>query len=269
VEYGLYSAIVPVIVAALFGSSHHLISGPTTAISIVIFSKISLLAAPFSHEYIQLTLTLTFIAGAIQLALGLARFGAMVNFVSHSVVVGFTSGAALLIATSQLGAFFGITIRSGESILHTWVELFHVLPQANPYTLSVALTTLVSAALLKHFLPRLPGLLMAMVAGSLTAMMLDGNAHGIAFVGALPGRLPPPSLPDFSLNTLRELALGALAVAMLGLAEAVSIARSVATSTHQRIDTNRVFIGQGVSNFVGSFFSSYASSGSFTRSGTS
>ena len=266
-EYGLYSAIVPVIVAALFGSSHHLISGPTTVISIVIFSKISMLAIPFTDEYIKLALTLTLIAGTMQFVLGLARFGAMVNFVSHSVVVGFTSGAAILIATSQLGTLFGIPVPTGQSFLYTWIELFPLLPETNFYSLSIGLTTLVCAALLKHFLPRWPGLLLAMMVGSAMAVMLNGKAHGLAYVGALSGRLPPLSLPELSTGTLRELIPGAMAVAMLGLAEAVSIARSVATCSHQRIDNSREFIGQGLSNIVGSFFSSYASSGSFTRSG--
>lgn len=266
-EYGLYSAIVPVIVAALFGSSHHLISGPTTAISIVIFSKISILASPFSNEYIQLALTLTFIVGLIQLALGLARFGATVNFVSHSVVVGFTAGAAILIATSQLGTFFGVPLSKGGSFLHTWSELFHLLPGINFYSFSIALTTFLAAALLRRFLPRWPGLLSAMIFGSSLALILNGKAHGLAFVGALPTSLPPLSLPYLSIDTLRALTPGALAVAMLGLAEAVSIGRSIATCSHQRIDNNREFIGQGLSNIVGSFFSSYASSGSFTRSG--
>src|SRR5512140_2193673 len=108
-ESGLYSAIVPAIIAALFGSSHHLISGPTTAISIVIFTALSPQAPPSSAEYIQMALTLTFLAGFFQFALGAARLGSLVNFVSHSVVVGFTAGASILIATSQLSNILGIT----------------------------------------------------------------------------------------------------------------------------------------------------------------
>jgi sulfate permease, SulP family len=266
-EYGLYSAIVPVIVAALFGSSHHLISGPTTAISIVIFSKISLLATPFTPEYISLALSLTLIVGIIQVGLGLARLGVLANFVSHSVVVGFTAGAAILIATSQLGHFFGVALPKGLAFHHTWRELFRLLPRANLTNLSVAVTTLVAAWLLKRFLPRSPGLLIAMLAGSLLAAILDGKSHGLAFVGALPGRLPPLSMPDLTPDTLGRLIPGAMAVAMLGLAEAVSIARSIAACSHQRIDNGQEFIGQGISNLVGSFFSSYASSGSFTRTG--
>ncbi|MHC1744175.1 MAG: SulP family inorganic anion transporter [Syntrophobacteraceae bacterium] len=266
-EYGLYSAIVPVIVAALFGSSHHLISGPTTAISLVIFSKISQLATPFSAEYIGLALTLTMIVGIIQIGLGLARLGVLANFVSHSVVLGFTAGAAILIGTSQLGPFFGVSLPKGLSFYGTWKELLANISQASPATLYVSLTTLFTAWLFKRFLPKWPGLLAAMLAGSLVALFLDGESHGLRFVGALRASLPPPSLPDLSLETMGRLVPGALAVAMLGLAEAVSIARSIATHSHQRIDNGREFLGQGLSNFVGSFFSSYASSGSFTRTG--
>ncbi len=266
-EYGLYSAIVPVIAAALFGSSHHLVSGPTTAISIVVFSKISLLAAPFSSEYVRLALTLTLIVGIIQIALGLARLGVLANFVSHSVVVGFTAGAAILIATSQLGSFFGVPLPKGLSFHATWGAFIGHLHQANIINLSVSITTFVTAWVLKQLSPRWPGLLIAILAGSLEASILDGKSQGLAFVGALPAQLPPLSLPDLSLETLGKLVPGALAVAMLGLAEAVSIARSIATVSHQRIDNGREFLGQGISNLIGSFFSSYASSGSFTRTG--
>src|SRR5512143_3482591 len=110
-------------------------------------------------------------------------------------------------------------------------------------------------------------MLMAMVAGSVMALLVKGDEHGIRLVGSLPSHLPPLSYPYITTASLRELAPPALAVAMLGLAEAVSIARSIATKTEQRIDSNQEFIGQGLSNIIGSFFSSYASSGSFTRTG--
>jgi SulP family sulfate permease len=266
-EYGLYSAIVPAMVAALFGSSHHLISGPTTAISIVVFTTIAPHAEPGSAEYIRMVLTLTFMAGAFQLALGLARLGALVNFISHSVVVGFTAGAALLIGTSQMSTFLGIPGTKQHAFIHIWENIFRHLPEANPAVLTVSAVTLATAVLFKVFLPRLPGLLLAMIAGSVAAAALHGGEHGVRLVGSLPGRLPPLSWPDLSTAAVRNLAPGALAVALLGLVEAVSIARSVATRSHQRIDSNQEFVGQGLSNLVGSFFSSYASSGSFTRSG--
>jgi SulP family sulfate permease len=266
-QYGLYTAIVTPIVAGLFGSSHHLISGPTTAISIVVLATVKPFAAPGSPEFISMVLTLTFLAGAFQLALGLARMGQLVNFISHSVVIGFTAGAAILIATSQLRHYIGVKLPSGESFLHTWIDLYGQLPNLNVYAAATASVTLLAAMLFRRYLPRMPGMLFAMVIGSLTNLYLGGEQHGVSLVGSLPARLPPLSLPDFSLATIRTLSPGALAVALLGLIEAVSIARAIATRSEQRINGDQEFIGQGLSNLVGSFFSSYAGSGSFTRSG--
>ena len=266
-EYGLYSAIVPAVIAAFFGSSFHLISGPTTAISIVILTTVGRLAIPSSHEYIQMVLTLTFLVGLFQAGLGLARLGSLVNFVSHSVIVGFTSGAAIVIATSQMRHLTGIELQKGHYFVHIWAELIPKLPETNLYVLAVAIITLIIALLFKKFLPNWPGMLFAMIGGSLLALLLDGKNHGVHLVGALPQHLPPLSSPHLTIASLRELAPGSLAIAMLGLAEAVSIARSIATKSEQRVDSNQEFIGQGLSNVIGSFFSSYASSGSFTRTG--
>ncbi|GKT10927.1 SulP family inorganic anion transporter [Desulforhabdus sp. TSK] len=266
-EYGLYTAIVTPIVAGLFGSSLHLISGPTTAISIVVFSTISPLAPPGTPEYIRIALTLTFLAGAWQFTLGLARMGILVNFVSHSVVVGFTAGASILIATSQLKHVFGLQVPRGASFLQTWMRVVQDIESMNHYVLGIALLTLGCAIFFKTYRSRWPGLLIAMLVGSLASLLLDGHRHGVPLMGKLPAQLPPPSLPDFSITTLRELAPKALAVALLGLIEALSIARSISTRSGQQINGNQEFIGQGLSNMVGSFFSSYAGSGSFTRSG--
>jgi SulP family sulfate permease len=265
--YGLYTAMVPAIVAGLFGSSRHLISGPTTAISIVVFAAISKYAEPGSAKFVQMALTLTFLAGTYQLALGLARMGTLVNFISHSVVVGFTAGAAVLIASSQLKHYFGMHIPSGESFLHTWIEIFHQLHNANLYVTGIATLTLASLIILARLKPRWPVMLIGMVIGGLVAGLLGGEARGIKLVGELPQGLPPLSLPDLHLASVKQLGSAALAVAMLGLVEAVSIARSVAAKSGQRIDGSQEFTGQGLANMVGSFFSCYASSGSFTRSG--
>jgi SulP family sulfate permease len=266
-EYGLYTAMVTPIIAALFGSSRHLISGPTTAISIVIFASVSHHAQPGTEEFITLALTMTFLAGAFQLGFGLVRLGSLVNFVSHTVVVGFTAGAALLIVTSQMKHVLGISIPKGESFLHTWVDVWHGLPDINGMVLSVALATLLTAIVSKKLTPRLPNLLVGLVVGALVALLFAAPEDAVALIGEIPGQLPPLSLPDFSFATIRMLAPEAFAVALLGLIEAVSISRAIATRSNQRIDPNQEFIGQGLSNLVGSFFSSYAGSGSFTRSG--
>jgi len=266
-EYGLYTAMVTPIVAALFGSSLHLVSGPTTAISIVVFSAISHYAEPGSDEFVSLALTLTFLAGVYQLAFGLARLGAMVNFVSHTVVIGFTAGAAILIASSQLQHITGIFVPKGESFLHTLLDLYQGAGSANFYLITIGLVTLITTILVKKFFPKLPNLLLGMVVGSILALYFKEFTADIKLVGEIPAHLPPLSMPNFSFATIKMLAPEAFAVALLGLIEAVSISRAVATKSNQRIHANQEFIGQGMSNVVGSFLSSYAGSGSFTRSG--
>jgi len=266
-QYGLYTSMITPVIAALFGSSLHLISGPTAAISIVFFSALSGHAEPGTAEFISLALTLTFLAGLFQFVFGLARLGSLVNFVSHTVVIGFTAGAAILIGTSQLKYVFGMEIPRGESFLHTWIDMFNQVGDINYYIFAVAAVTLIVAMLVRKFLPKFPYLLFGMVAGGLFSLLIGGESHGVKLVGAIPRGLPPFSAPEFSFETIKSLIPDAFAIALLGLVEAVSIARSVAAKSKQQIDGSQEFIGQGLSNMVGSFFSSYAGSGSFTRSG--
>ncbi len=270
-EYGLYAAIVPAVIAALFGSSWHLISGPTNAISIVVFSSMSALAEPGSVEYIRLVLTLTLLTGVMQLAMGLARMGALVNFISHTVIIGFTAGAACLIFSAQTGNFFGIPIAHGASFAETCYQFFTDLEDVNPFVTAVGAVTLLSAIVVRRGWPRFPYMIVAILAGSAFAAGLNiyfgVDKTGITTLGALPQALPALSAPDFSFDAIRRTLPIALAVTILGLTEAVSIARAIAVKSGQRIDGNQEFIGQGLSNLVGSFFSSYASSGSFNRSG--
>jgi len=265
-EYGLYTAIVVPLVAALFGSSLHLISGPTTAISIVIFSALSPVATPGSAEFIQLAIMLTFLAGVFQFAFGLARMGVLVNFVPHSVIVGFTAGAAILIFTSQLKHVFGIQVPGSASFFSDWGNILGEISNINPYALLVAAGTFCCALVFKIYRPRWPGLLFAMIFGSLIGVALGAQTHHVRLMGSLPGHLPPFSIPNFSFDTVRELAPKAFPVALIGLLEALSIARSIAAHSRQMIDGNQEFIGQGLSNIFGSFFSCYAGSGSFIRS---
>ena len=271
-EYGLYAAMIPAIIAALFGSSWHLVSGPTTAISIVIYATMSGVAEPGTPDYIRLVLMMTFLTGIFQIAMGLARMGALVNFISHTVVLGFTAGAGLLIISTQITHFFGIPMPRGISFAETLRQTVSGLNEINWYVTSVGMITLLVGILIKRRFRRLPYMIFAMIAGSLYAALLGlipqlDARDQIAMVKSLSGIFPHFSAPDFSLEALRKTASIAVAVTMLGLTEAVSIARAIAVRSEQRIDGNQEFIGQGLSNLVGSFFSAYASSGSFNRSG--
>lgn len=270
-EYGLYAAMVPTVIAALFGSSWHLVSGPTTAISVALYAVLSQNFEPGSSQYISMALTLTFMAGVFQAALGLARMGALVNFISHSVVIGFTSGAALLIAASQIRHFFGIEIERGVPLYEIFHQLFVQIGNIKWPVLCISLLTLATGIVIKRCCPKIPFMVAAMVVGSVAAALMNfwlGAANsGIRTVGALPAHLPPLSHPDFSLASLRLAVSPALVITMLGLTEAVAIARAISVRSEQCINGNQEFIGQGLANIIGSFFSGYASSGSFNRSG--
>jgi len=268
-QYGLYAGMIPPIIAALFGSSWHLMSGPTTAASIVLLTSLSALAVPMTPEYVGLALTLTFMVGVLELTLGLARMGTLVNFISHSVVVGFTTGAAILIASKQLKNFFGVEIPRGGHLVDTLTHFVHQLPHTNGYVLAIATATLVTGLVVKYRYPRIPFLIIALLTGSFLGVLLNAiagaQATHIQTVGALPQTLPPLSMPDFSFNTFKELAPAALAMTLFALTEAVSIGRAIGIRSGQLVDGNQEFIGQGLSNIAGSFFSAYVATGSFNR----
>ncbi len=262
--YGLYTAIVIPIIAALFGSSRHLVSGPTTAISIVVFATVSKMAEPGSTDYIEKVLIITFLTGVFQLAFGLARMGMLVNFVSHVVVLGFTAGAALLIMKSQWPVLSGRWPGTAAGEAWSWGQWIR---SVNPFALLVATVALGTTIVARRFRPRWPHLLVGMLVGTLLAWALGGEAVGIRLVGKVSSVVPPWLPPSWKAGAMSDLAEAAFAIALLGLIEAVAVARAIAAKTGQQIDGNQEFIGQGLSNLVGSFFSCYPASGSFTRSG--
>ena len=268
-EYGLYAAMIPPILSALFGSSLLMISGPTNAIAILVFASVSPMAVPGSPDYIRLVLTIAFLTGVFQLAMGLARLGALVNFVSHTVISGFAAGAAVLIASTQVGSFFGIDVPPDASFLSILRQLVVQVGDVNPYVTAVGVFTLAAGILCRRFIPKIPFMITATILGALFAVLLNhlfgAGATRIATVGVLPSELPPLSHPDLSIDSLRKTAPAALATTILALTLAVSVARGMAVRTGQHVDTNQEFVGQGISNVVGSFFSSFPSAGSFNR----
>ena len=267
-EYGLYGAMVPTVVGALWGSSSHLVSGPTNATSLMVFAMLGALATPFSQDYIRLVLTLNLMIGVIKLGLGVARLGALVNFISTTVIIGFTAGAGLLIVAAQLRNFFGLSVAQEPAFAGAMSTFFTHLADIDGWTAAVGAVTLAAALVSKRLLPRIPYMLTGMIVGSAFAYALSrAGMAKVATIGALPSAIPGLSLPDFSAGTWRMLAPAALALTLIGLTEAVSSARAVAARSGERIDGNQEFIGQGLANIAGAFTSSYPTSGSFNRTG--
>ena len=271
-EYGLYAAMIPAVIAALFGSSMHLVSGPTNALSILLFSQLAPIAAPFSPHYVELALTVAFLTGAIQLALGLGGMGMLVNFISHSVIVGFTAAAGLIIIAAQAPALLGIDAARGggffEILRIVLVEALH--GHVDWPVAAAGMFTIVVGIGVRHALPRVPYMIVAIVAASFFAAALPlvvGESAAIPTLGALPGAIPQLSSPDLSLEALRQTLPIAVGMTLLGLTEALSIGRAIAIKSGQRIDGNQEFVGQGLANIAGAFCSAYPASGSFNRSG--
>jgi len=269
-QYGLYAAMLPCIVAALFGSSRLMVTGPANAISLTTMALIAPLAAVGSPDYVRLVLTLTFLVGTLQLLLGLARVGAVVDKVPHSVIVGFTAGAAVLIVNSQLGALLGLSLARGTSVL-TNLQSAMMQFAAVQWPSVIAAGATVLAALLWRPLNRyVPAMLVAVIVGTLAAYAVAAwmpEWPRLATVQALPGALPPLSLPDLSIDTVRSLFGATLVMTLLALTEAVAIAKAVARRHGDTLDGNREFIGQGLANLAGAFTSALPASGSFNRSG--
>ena len=267
VQYGLCASIVPTIIGCLWGSSAHLITGPTTAVSLVVFSSLSTLAPPDTSLYIEYAFIMALMIGVVQIAMGLARLGTLLNFVSHSVLLGFTAGAAVLIAFKQIPGLLGIQIEKSSVF---FIQLFKIIAQLHHthiITFALGAVTILVIIGIKRIRANWPGTLIAMVLVGTIVAVFDLDRNGVAVVGAIPRSLPPFHLPDITgTSHIGQLASGALAIAILGLVEAVSIAKSIADQTRQRLNINREFIGQGLANISASLFSGYPGSGSFTRS---
>ncbi|MCD2184623.1 SulP family inorganic anion transporter [Rhizobium sp. GN54] len=260
--YGLYSAMITPVVAALCGSSRIVVSGPTTAVSALVFVALAPTYVSGSSEWIGAALVLTLLVGAIQLAIGLARLGRFLTFVSSPVINGFSAGAAILIAMSQLGDVLDVALPHLGVPTAFLSQLVVALPAAAPGAIIVAGVTLSTALILRFYVPGLPGHLVALGIGGVVNW---GFELGTRTVGAIPSILPTPSVPSISMTSLMALAQPALAIAIVGLMQSVTVARLYAHRRDETLDGNREIIGQGLSNLVGPFFSAYAGSGSLTR----
>lgn len=267
-EYGLYSAVVPTIVAAAFGSSRHVVSGPTNANSLAILAAISPLAAVGGPDYIALALSVTILVGAIQLCVGAFRLGGLTDFISPSVLLGFMTGAATLIACYALPDFFGMAVEPGHGALGEVAAVVTGWRSISVAATAVGLVTLAVTLAVRHFAKRLPFMLIGLAAGYAVAefaLPLAG-AKPVATVGAIPSPLPAFGSPFPSLDAVIQLMPVAFALAIVALGQSVSIAKTVAARSGQRIEVNREFIGQGLANIAGGFSSSYLACGSLNRS---
>ena len=265
IEYGIYTSIVPTIVAALSGSSWHVTSGPTNALSLAILAMISPLAAAGSAAYITLVLGVTLMVGVMQLAVGLLRVGSLANFISPVALFGFTAGAAALIAVHAVPTVLGIDEGSAHGPAALLGHAWHVRAQTQWAAVVTAALAMLVAMAAKRWWRGSPHLLLGLVAATAWASFWP---HGqvLQVVGDIPSPWPQWTLPSLHGSQVSELMGLALAMTLVALGQSISIAKALADRSGQRIDPNREFVGQGLSNIVGACFSSYVSCGSLNRS---
>ncbi len=264
---GLYAAIVGAVVGALWGSSRHLQTGPTNATSLLVLASLLTVAPPGSPEFLVAAGYMAILVGIIKLGMGFLRMGVLVNFVADSVVLGFTTGAALLISANQLRHLFRIDLPSTLEFFETVRLLFIHIGEFHVISLSLGLGTIAIIILVKLLLPKWPAPLVGMVVAAVVTVVFNLDERGVAVLGAIPRSLPPlAALPLLSGDLLWKLSAGALAASAIGLVEAVSSARSIAAKSGQRLDSNQEFVGQGIASILAGLFSGYPVSGSFTRS---
>ena len=268
-EYGLYTAIVMTTVGALLDSSRQLINGPTNAMSIATLSAVATFAPA---DRIGICILLAFLMGSCQVAISLLRLGDLTRYVSHSVIVGFTAGASLLLVLDQAKNLLGLTAR-GAPHDHFLERFWLTFSEGTVHvpTLAVGLGSIAAVLALRRLKTALgwhlvPEFLIVVLGAGVATYYFGLEAQGVRVVGDIPAGLPRPQLPGFDWERMRALSGTALSLALLGLLEAIAMAKSIAAVTRQKLDMNQQCLSEGAANLVGSFFQCIPGSGSLTRS---
>ena len=263
---GLYAAAVPAIAGSLVRSSHHVVTGPSNALSLLAGTTIAAAVSRGGGDPMTVAVTLAFLVGLFQVVAGLLRLDVLVDYVSNPVVLGYIAGAAVLIAIGQLPnvTLSGTTGPEPFSVLRHWLA---ELPRANPPAVALAVGTAVLVLGARRIDRRIPGPILAMLGGLLLSEAFGLRAHGIRVLedlAPIPRGLPPLTIPD--LATFPLLAAGAVACAVLSLVESSSVARAIAFRSGQRLEMTKEFTGQGIANLAAGLFGGYPVSGSLARS---
>lgn len=281
--FGLYASFLPVMVAALWGSSKQLGTGPVAVVSLLTAVAVgtalqsqlpaigvdnidAMTQEQLIEFYVPLAVMLALLVGVFQFSLGVLKLGVVVNFLSHPVIVGFTNAAAMVIGLSQLNKIFGVTKERSDFFLGDIWGVLQQLGDTHMMTLAMGVLAFVIMMGTKKFLPKLPGVLLAVVITTVMSYMMGFQGMGGGVVGEIPEGMPTITTPTINLEVLGILFTSAIVISLVGFMEAISIAKAMAAKTKDKIDPNQELIGQGLANIVGSFSQAYPASGSFSRS---
>ncbi|MEX2512427.1 MAG: solute carrier family 26 protein [Cyclobacteriaceae bacterium] len=264
--HGLYVVTVPLLLYAIFGTSRQLAVGPVAMVSLLTAAGIASLGADSPEEYLLYAITLAFLVGMIQFLMGFLRLGFVVNFLSHPVINGFTSAAAIIIGLSQIKHLFNISLPNSEHVQEMIIALYQNIGGVHWITLGIGILGIIIIKYGKNIHPFLPAPLLAVVVGILLVWGLDLTDHGVKIVGAVPSGLPGFSLPSFDLEGWVTLFPIALTISLVGFAESFAVAKTIqAKHKNYRLSANQELIALGIANFGAAFFKGYPITGGFSR----
>ena len=263
--YGLYASLVPLVIYALFGTSRQLAVGPVAMVSLLVAAAVGPIAGGDTQLYIGLALLLSLMVGLLQFGLGLARFGFLVNFLSHPVLAGFTSAAALIIGLSQLKHLLGISIERSHYIHEILWTAVQKAGAVDPMTLALGLGSIALLVGLQWWKKSFPGALAAVVVTTLATWGFGLHEMGVAIVGSVPSGLPAPTMPPMDAGAVGNLVPSALAIGLVGFMESIAVAKVYAARHRYEVDANKELVGLGLANVAGAFFSAYPTTGGFSR----
>ncbi|TMW73001.1 SulP family inorganic anion transporter [Alteribacter natronophilus] len=263
---GLYASTVPLFLYALFGTSRQLAVGPVAMVSLLVFTGVSGLAEPGSSEYISYVVLLAVMTGIIQLVMGLLRIGKVTKFISHAVISGFTSAAAIIIGLSQLKHLLGVDLGESKNV---FVILYEALSQAGSVhlpTLAIGAAAIVSLVLLKKYVKKIPGPLAVVIISILFVWSAGLDEKGVSIVGEIPAGLPSFSIPAFDFGVLQTLLPIAVTISIIGFVESYAMAKVIAGKERYPISADQELRALGISNAGAGLFSGFPVTGGFSRS---
>lgn len=265
--YGLYAALVPQIVYAIFGTSRQSAIGPVAMDSLIVATGVSTLALVGSDSYIAIAILLAFVVGAIQFLLGVFQLGFIVNFLSRPVIIGFTSAVAFTIGVNQFRNLFGVDFIQSDQVYYVFLDIWDNIIDYNTYASIIGLISVVVIIVLKKINKKIPNALIVVVFGIVVVKYFGARFEDVEIVRDIPSGLPSFALPEFDIDLIRELMPIALTLVLVGYLETITIGKSLESKQDEyKVRPNQELIALGLSNMVGSLFKSYPTTSSFSRS---
>ena len=262
---GLYASLLPLVIYGLLGTSRELAVGPVAMLSLLTLSGVGAVATPGSAEFIAYAVLLALMVGVLQLAMGFGRAGFFMNFLSHPVIAGFTSAAALIIGFSQLKHLLGVNIERSHLVYKIIAGAIAQIAEIQPITLAIGIASVALLLGLKKVAPRFPRALAVVATGSLAVWALGLHEAGVAIVGNVPAGLPAFALPSMNADHIAVMLPTAITMALVGFMESVSVAKAFARKNRYEIDPNKELVALGAANIAGGFFQAFPVTGGFSR----